>query len=147
MTRLFGPRRVTPPSDRMAHDLLDGLDRSRRPRRVLVVGDESEPVARVLRERLPGAVVVAVHAIEALEHWGGWADLIVSAWTGGLDATGLAIRLRTAVPGGAMVAVLDRGAMDLVDALQRQFAPVDWSISSPPSGGQPLLRFVGEAAA
>lgn len=133
--------------DRMTHELLDGLDRARRPRRVLVVGDESEPVARVLRERLPEAVIIAVHAIEALDHWGGWADLVVSAWTGGLDATGLAIKLRVATRGGALIAVLDRGSLDLVDALQRHFSTMDWSIESPPTGGQPLLRFVGHAAA
>ena len=133
------------PSDRMANELMDGL--AGRPRRVVVVGDESEGVASVLRQRLPGAVVIAVHAVDALAHWGGWADLLVSAWTGGIDAPGLAIRLRRAAPGGATVAVLDRGEIALIDALQREFQAVEWSIESPPAGGDPLLRFVGQLAA
>lgn len=134
------------PTNYLAHDVVDGL-RGSEIRRVLVVGDESERVAAVLRQRLSGSAVVAIHSVAALEQWGNWADLVVSAWTGGIDARGLAIKLRAATPRGGTVAVLDRGAIELIDALQKEFEPRDWAIESPPSGGQPVLRFVGRTAA
>ena len=147
MFRFFDPERPVRPSDRMAHDVVDGLVGSDVIRRVLVVGDESERVANVLRNRLSGSVVVAVHAVDALDGWGDWADLVVSAWTGGVDATGLAIKLRSVTPQGARVAVMDQGAIELIDALNHEFRAQEWTIESPPTGGQPVLRFVGTAAA
>lgn len=147
MFTLFQQSKSARPTDRMAHDLMDGLDGPGRLRRVIAVGDEAVAVAAVLRERLPGSVVIAVHAVEALGQWVGWADLIVAAWAPDVDARGLAHRLRAAAHGGATVAVLDRGEIDLVDALQQQFAPVSWAIESPAAGGPPILSFVGRTAA
>ncbi len=146
---MFGPFRQKRPVQRtqqMAHEMVDAVIDGN-PKRVLVVGDEAEAVATVLRGRMPEAAVVAVRHVDGLQRWQGWSQLTISAWTTGVDEITLASRLKQNLPGGSVVAVLDRGATTLVDALQREFSPLNWDIGPREFGGASTLRFVGQVAA
>ena len=120
---MFGPFRQKRPRARtlqLAHEVVDAVMGGDL-RRVLVVGDESEVVASILRQRLPEAAVVSLPTMDGLGRWHGWADLVVSAWTANVDEITLASRLREILPANALVAVLDRGAFALIDVWSLRF--------------------------
>jgi len=140
----FAKLRPRQSTARLAHELVDSLVGGPAIRRVLVVGRESEAVARVLRGRLPQARV-EMGANRLLAE--GPVDLVVSAWSGTRDAKALVSRLSELASGGAAVAVLDQGASGLVEVLKSAFVPLSFDLRGAPQGGPPLLRFVGELAA